>query len=480
MSISTRPRGTPSRPLAALAVAATALAMNLGLATGAVADDEEPPADEVEVVEVVEVEESDGPERPDPAEGRKKADSDDDATHDEPDPIDDAADDTADDPADDPAVDPADDATVPEPEASPMAKEPGEGPAPKVYVCKFVGTPGEDERLQTGQNPITPSVNSLKNEGWDGETFPWTFVDAHEFSVAIGFVDDGEKTILDCVGPTIGKTAVPEFTRTYLWEIDKTVVDDVTDLDPGEKGVFDYTVTVTPDGHLDSDFMLSGAITLNNPFDVTIDGVVSDDFEGISCEVENDGIITDLAAGDEISLDYTCDLTGFEPGEDDANVASVTWTVPRGPGQGKGQGNPIVVSQGVFVDVAFTTPSTEVNEVVTVMDDTVQDDEDAVVLGTATWNPEGSPTVFTYHVEGWNKTPGCYDVDNTAWIVETEQEASAHADYCVVAPPEEPEETEEPEDPELPDTGAATLPLLGLGLLSLLGGGTLLGVRRRF
>jgi LPXTG-motif cell wall-anchored protein len=343
----------------------------------------------------------------------------------------------------------------------------------KVYVCKFVGTPGEDERLQTGQNPIEVSVNAI--EDWDGEGAPpvgYEFADAQGRSVVIGTVPmDPEPTILDCVGPTIGKTAVPDFTRTYLWEIDKTVVDDVTDLDPGEKGVFDYTVTVTPDGYLDSDFMLSGAITLNNPFEVPIDGVVRDDFEGIGCEVEDDGIISDLPSGAEISLDYTCDLTGFEPGEDDVNVASVTWTIPPGKGQGEGQGNPIVVSQGVFVDVAFTTPSTEVNDIVTVMDDTVQDDEDAVELGTAMWNPEGTPTVFSYHVEGWNMTPGCYDVDNTAWIVETEQEASAHADYCVVAPPEK---------PELPETGAASLPLLGLGLLSLLGGGTLLGVRRRF
>src|SRR5512138_2905598 len=31
----------------------------------------------------------------------------------------------------------------------------------KVVVCKYVGTPGVDERLQTGNNPITPDANSL-------------------------------------------------------------------------------------------------------------------------------------------------------------------------------------------------------------------------------------------------------------------------------------------------------------------------------
>jgi len=31
----------------------------------------------------------------------------------------------------------------------------------KVFVCKYVGTPGVDERLQTGQNPISVSVNAI-------------------------------------------------------------------------------------------------------------------------------------------------------------------------------------------------------------------------------------------------------------------------------------------------------------------------------
>ena len=30
----------------------------------------------------------------------------------------------------------------------------------KVYVCKYVGTPGVDERLQTGQNLIEVSVHA--------------------------------------------------------------------------------------------------------------------------------------------------------------------------------------------------------------------------------------------------------------------------------------------------------------------------------
>lgn len=34
-------------------------------------------------------------------------------------------------------------------------------PSPKYFVCKYVGTPGVNETLQTGQNPISVSGNAL-------------------------------------------------------------------------------------------------------------------------------------------------------------------------------------------------------------------------------------------------------------------------------------------------------------------------------
>ncbi|MFY9227700.1 MAG: hypothetical protein WAO28_00005, partial [Candidatus Microsaccharimonas sp.] len=49
------------------------------------------------------------------------------------------------------------------PETGPPDSEPK-----KVFVCKYVGTPGVDERLQTGNNPISVSVNAIQNNQWDG------------------------------------------------------------------------------------------------------------------------------------------------------------------------------------------------------------------------------------------------------------------------------------------------------------------------
>ncbi|QQS20036.1 hypothetical protein IPL85_01080 [Candidatus Saccharibacteria bacterium] len=41
----------------------------------------------------------------------------------------------------------------------------------KVFVCKYVGTPGVNERLQTGQNPISVSTNAIQNYQGVGSFF---------------------------------------------------------------------------------------------------------------------------------------------------------------------------------------------------------------------------------------------------------------------------------------------------------------------
>ena len=50
-------------------------------------------------------------------------------------------------------------------------EEPGQSGG-KVYVCKYVGQPGVDEELQTGQNPIEVSVNALEGDGFAGAACP--------------------------------------------------------------------------------------------------------------------------------------------------------------------------------------------------------------------------------------------------------------------------------------------------------------------
>jgi len=90
----------------------------------------------------------------------------------------------------------------------------GEETPNKVYVCKYVGTPGVNETLQTGNNPIEVSVNAIP--GWDGTTIPFPFADAQGKSVVIAFSDGpgggqgDEPDLSDCPTPEGPPTEEPE------------------------------------------------------------------------------------------------------------------------------------------------------------------------------------------------------------------------------------------------------------------------------
>lgn len=88
----------------------------------------------------------------------------------------------------------------------------------KVFVCKYVGKPGVDERLQTGNNPISVDTNALEKDGFTAEypsnaQFPFWFEDAQGRSVAFAWdaeQGDGQRnepSIEDCP-PAQGPTTV--------------------------------------------------------------------------------------------------------------------------------------------------------------------------------------------------------------------------------------------------------------------------------
>jgi len=68
----------------------------------------------------------------------------------------------------------------------------------KVFVCKYVGTPGVDERLQTGNNPISVSVNAIPVHP---VVIGSEFADAHGRSIVIAFdVGQPEPDVSACPG----------------------------------------------------------------------------------------------------------------------------------------------------------------------------------------------------------------------------------------------------------------------------------------
>ncbi len=117
-------------------------------------------------------------------------------------------------------------------------------PAHKVWVCKYVGTPGVNERLKDGKQPI--SVDSDATVGS-------YFNDAQGRSYVLA-VDDGSPApdASQCPAPDGGTTTTVEDTTTTLPEVTTTTaapeVTTTTVADPTTTTIFEAPTTV-PDVH---------------------------------------------------------------------------------------------------------------------------------------------------------------------------------------------------------------------------------------
>ena len=177
-----------------------------------------------------------------------------------------------------------------------------------------------------------------------------------------------------CVGAnlTASKTVAPSFTRSYAWGItkavDKTVVKQV-----GGSATFAYTVNANQTGSTDSNWLVSGSITVNNPNNweaVTVN--LSDAIDnGGSCTVTGGSNVSVPASG-SVSANYTCSYAAA-PAAAFTNTATAAWnagdaTTPDGTAAGTASG-------------AFAAPTTTINSSVNVQDTF---NGSATTLGTLT------------------------------------------------------------------------------------------------
>jgi hypothetical protein len=157
----------------------------------------------------------------------------------------------------------------------------------------------------------------------------------------------------------VNKDAVATFTRTFEWDIDKSVTPDTLDLFTGDSGTADYTVTVTNTGSTDSAWAVSGTITIENPDsnieDASITGVTDMiQPDGITADVECGVVFPhDLAPGDTLVCTYSADLPD---GGDRTNTVTVDTDGEVGGG-------------GDQAEFGFVDPTTLADESVSVSDD---------------------------------------------------------------------------------------------------------------
>jgi hypothetical protein len=195
---------------------------------------------------------------------------------------------------------------------------------------------------------------------------------------------------------TASKTANPTYKRTYSWTIDKSVSPDSHAGFTGDSFTSDYDVVVDQTV-ADSDFAVSGSITVNNPTPFSVSFNVSDLVDGTAATVNCP--TTTLAAGASTTCTYSASLGGAVDG---TNVATIT------------SSNSSVDGATASAPYDFGDPTTVVGSPTINVSDSVQG-----ALGSASDDKtfEYSRTFTCDADEGKN--------DNTATIVETGQNDSA-------------------------------------------------------
>jgi hypothetical protein len=212
---------------------------------------------------------------------------------------------------------------------------------------------------------------------------------------------------------TVTKSAVTSYTRTHYWSIDKYVDTENGYEHEGYPKIWlfvngsgdetaTWTVDVTYEGYEDSDFNVSGTITIENTGNAAANITsVQDLLAGTPIDVDWGGVEFPytLEVGQNLTGTYSVDV---ESKIEDYNV--VTVTTERFDYVG-------------YAEVVWGDPTTEVNKTVTVVD--TSDLLGEVTLGTVT-APDNAQ--FTYTEDfAWEDygAEGCgeYTYDNTAEVI---------------------------------------------------------------
>jgi len=232
----------------------------------------------------------------------------------------------------------------------------------------------------------------------------------------------------------VEKTADTTFTRDYGWKITKSNdAQDPVKLSPGQTFTANYDVTADVDEEQteDSDWAVTGEITVTNPAKVAAEGVTVDDVisktgeedidvTNVDCNGAEDGngLPATITSHGELKCTYS---SALPDGSDRTNTATADSTT-LGINEGSGS-----------ADVTFGDPTTEEDDCVDVSDDKVDlpPDSPEYLLGTVC--VDEAPKTFEY-TKSFGPFPNectTYTFDNTADFV-TDDNAETGTDTSTV------------------------------------------------
>ncbi|MGW8283192.1 MAG: hypothetical protein ACWGON_07825 [Gemmatimonadota bacterium] len=247
-----------------------------------------------------------------------------------------------------------------------------EGTNNKASVVELVGSPNPGLEYYTKSYSCTEANNGQTTQSGSGAG-PVNLTLANNDAWTCTFVND--RIAVPTI--TVSKDATPTFTREWGWSITKqaffggdlTEIPTGTLLDPlmpGQTVDADYKVTVTPTP-TDKDWAVSGTITVTvagslPPYSGTItvaDTLTPGDIPAaVDCDdqTEGDQNTVDVTAAGQFTCSYSANLPDGTTRTNTA-YASTTWS-SGDPGSNSGT-----------AQVAFTTPTTETDEIAYVCDD---------------------------------------------------------------------------------------------------------------
>ena len=210
----------------------------------------------------------------------------------------------------------------------------------------------------------------------------------------------------------ISKTATPAFDRTYGWSIEKNVNQTLV-KQSGVDATFEYTVVVAHNAGDDSNWQVTGKITVANPnlFDVAGVKVTDAVNNGGVCVVTGGEDLTVPGEG-SVVLDYTCTYDAAPTTIIGVNTAEATWY--------EGADKHVSFDK----DFSFDTPTGLIDECVDVTDSMVG------FLGRVCVG-DPNPTVFTYSKTVTGVPGTCTSFDNTATFTATDTGAAGSAGQSV-------------------------------------------------
>lgn len=226
-------------------------------------------------------------------------------------------------------------------------------------------------------------------------------------------------TTVEALPLEVVKSAETTFTRTWEWLIEKSVDPDTWWMFAGDSGMSTYDVTVTKTGFVDSDWAVSGTISIHNPNTngtaATIESV-DDMVSGVGAAAVDCGVVFPFVLSSDDTLNCTYGMP-LPDGTNRVNTATVTTSGPVPGGSDD-------------ADVLFGDPTRVVNGEINVND---TNGEAWVTSDTMTWNYDRT---FDCSRNPADYTDGhyMYTHPNVATIVETQQSDDALVTVHCYAP----------------------------------------------